>query len=156
MIGARTAKRVAGLLGRRRFARAPILVYRLRLGFLLGPRMLMLEHTGRHSGRRRYVVLEVIDRPDPGSYVVASGFGTRAQWLQNVMADQRVRVWSSWHPPRTGSAHVLTRAAGSAALRRYAAAHPRLWSQLRPVLEATLTTKIDLTDTDLPMVRIDT
>ncbi|HTM84573.1 MAG TPA: nitroreductase family deazaflavin-dependent oxidoreductase, partial [Mycobacterium sp.] len=38
--------------------RAPIWLYRARLGALLGSRLLMLEHRGRTSGARRYVVLE--------------------------------------------------------------------------------------------------
>jgi hypothetical protein len=40
----------AGLLRTRWIVRAPVGLYRARLGFLLGPRMLMLEHTGRKSG----------------------------------------------------------------------------------------------------------
>ena len=65
----------AGLLRVRWLARAPIGLYRARLGFLLGSRLLMLEHLGRKSGARRYVVLEVVARPRPGTYVVASAFG---------------------------------------------------------------------------------
>lgn len=51
-------------LRNRRLMRAPIWLYRARLGFLFGSRMLLLEHTGRRSGARRYVVLEVIDPPE--------------------------------------------------------------------------------------------
>ena len=39
--------------------RMPVWLYRARLGFLFGNRLLMVEHIGRKSGRRRYVVLEV-------------------------------------------------------------------------------------------------
>lgn len=46
---------------------------------MFGPRLLMLEHTGRKTGILRYVVLEAVDHPDPGTYVVAAGFGDRAQ-----------------------------------------------------------------------------
>jgi hypothetical protein len=60
-----------------RLVRAPVGLYRARLGFLLGSRLLMLEHTGRKSGARRYVVLEVVGHPRPRTYVVASGFGGR-------------------------------------------------------------------------------
>lgn len=49
------------------FVRAPIWLFRARLGFLLGSRLLMLEHLGRKSGGRRHVVLEVVTRA-PGSY----------------------------------------------------------------------------------------
>ncbi|MGH3594278.1 MAG: nitroreductase family deazaflavin-dependent oxidoreductase, partial [Pseudonocardiaceae bacterium] len=68
----------ARLLSNRRLVRAPIWLYRARLGFLFGSRMLLLEHVGRKTGARRYVVLEVVGHPTPGTYVVASGFGDRA------------------------------------------------------------------------------
>lgn len=61
----------AGLLRVRWLVRAPIGLYRAHLGFLFGSRLLMLEHTGRKSGTRRYVVLEVVGHPRPGTYVVA-------------------------------------------------------------------------------------
>ena len=63
----------ARLLGVRRLVRAPIFLYRARLGFLLGSRLLMLEHIGRKSGARRYALLEVVDHSRPGTYLVASG-----------------------------------------------------------------------------------
>jgi len=52
----------------------------------------MLEHVGRKSGCRRYVVLEVVDHAAPGSHVMISGFGTRAQWFRNIQANPQVRV----------------------------------------------------------------
>jgi hypothetical protein len=64
-----------GLLRTRWLVRAPVWLYRARLGILLGPRFVMLEHTGRKSGARRYVVLEVVQHRAAGSYVVVSGFG---------------------------------------------------------------------------------
>ncbi|MGH3626024.1 MAG: hypothetical protein ACRDRL_01055, partial [Sciscionella sp.] len=60
----------AGMLRVRWFVRAPIWLYRARLGFLFGTRLLMLEHIGRTTGERRYVVLEVVARPTPDSYIV--------------------------------------------------------------------------------------
>lgn len=45
----------ARLLRTRAFVRAPIPLYRAGLGFLLGPRLLMLEHIGRKPGARRGV-----------------------------------------------------------------------------------------------------
>jgi hypothetical protein len=41
----------------------------------------MLEHTGRKTGIRRYVVLEAVDHRGPRTYIVAAGFGDRAEWL---------------------------------------------------------------------------
>ncbi len=71
----RAATLAARALSVRWLVRAPIWLLHARLGFLMGSRLLMLEHIGRRSGRRRHVVLEVVDRPAPGRYVVASGFG---------------------------------------------------------------------------------
>lgn len=52
----------------------------------------MLEHVGRSSGAARFVVLEVVAQENPASFVVASGFGRRAQWFRNVMAQPRCHV----------------------------------------------------------------
>jgi hypothetical protein len=43
----------ARLLRVRWLVRAPVWAYRARLGALFGSRLVMLEHTGRTSGRRR-------------------------------------------------------------------------------------------------------
>ncbi len=142
----------ARLLRSRRLMRAPIWLYRARLGFLFGTRMLMLEHIGRKSGARRYVVLEVLGHPGPTDYVVASGFGTRAQWYRNVQANPGVRVFVGSRPPADAVARLLTPAAGQAALEDYTARHPRAWGNFKPVIEATLGTPIDERGTELPMV----
>jgi deazaflavin-dependent oxidoreductase (nitroreductase family) len=67
--------------------RAPVLLYRLRLGVLLGRRFLLLTHRGRRSGRLYQTVLEVV-RFDPasGEAIVMSGFGRQAQWFRNITA----------------------------------------------------------------------
>lgn len=145
----------ASLLRVRWFVRAPIWLYRARLGVLFGHRLLLLEHLGRTSGRRRYVVLEVIDRPRPDTYVVVSGFGTRAQWFRNIEANQRVRVWVGARGAVPASARRLGGEETSAALGRYARSHPRAWSALRPVLEETLGARIDEQGTELPMVALE-
>lgn len=62
----------------RGIVRAPVWLCRARLGFAFGSRLLMLEHAGRKTGIRRYVVLEAAGHPDPGTYRVAAGFGDRA------------------------------------------------------------------------------
>nr|WP_179423838.1 nitroreductase family deazaflavin-dependent oxidoreductase [Pedococcus badiiscoriae] len=56
-------------------------------GWLLGHRFLQLTHTGRHSGRRFRVVLEVVryDR-STGEATVLSGYGRGADWLRNLQA----------------------------------------------------------------------
>ena len=75
--------------------RAPVYLYRWRLGWLLDHRLLLLTHTGRRSGRRRQTVLEVVDYRDPGpEAVVVSAYGRQADWLQNIEAnsDEEVTV----------------------------------------------------------------
>lgn len=59
--------------------RLPILLYHLRLSWLLGNRFL-LKHIGRKSGLLRETVLEVVryDR-DNHVYIVASGWGENSQ-----------------------------------------------------------------------------
>ena len=144
----------ARLLRCRRFVRAPIWIYRGRAGALFGSRMLMLEHIGRTSGARRHVVLEVIDHPAPDTYVVASGFGAKAQWFRNIAANPRVRVYIGSHRPRTATARVLRQADADRALAAYIGRHPRAWARLKGVLDQTLGTEVRATDTALPMVEL--
>lgn len=80
--------------GLRRLAyRLPIALYRVRLGWILGSRFLLLEHRGRRSGVLRQTVLEVVraDR-DRGQWHVVSAWGDRAQWLRNLREAPRVRI----------------------------------------------------------------
>jgi deazaflavin-dependent oxidoreductase (nitroreductase family) len=144
----------ARLLRVRWIVRAPIRLYRARLGFIFGSRLLMLEHTGRKTGIRRYVVLEVVSHPDPGTYLVAAGFGNRAQWLRNVSANPSVRVQIGSRRPAAATAHLLTSQEAAAALTDYAGRHPRAWAKLRTVFETTLGAGIGADGTSLPMVAV--
>lgn len=76
-----------------RLLRAPDWLYRLHLGWILGKRFLALTHRGRSSGRAHRTVLEVIsyDRRTNES-VVASAWGTSADWYHNLMAEPALRV----------------------------------------------------------------
>ncbi len=153
--GNRVLRIGAGLLRVRWFVRAPIRLYRARLGVIFGHRLLMLEHVGRSTGQRRFVVLEVVDHPAPDRYIVVSGFGIRAQWFRNVESNPHVRVYLASHAPAPATARRLDAAAATVALGRYASAHPRAWAKLRPVLEDTLGTSIDEHGTELPMIALD-
>lgn len=65
--------------------RLPIWLYRLRLGWLLGNRFLLLTHLGRKSGLSRQTVIEVVKHDqEPGRYFVVSGWGNRSDWYQNI------------------------------------------------------------------------
>jgi deazaflavin-dependent oxidoreductase (nitroreductase family) len=138
------------LLRTRWLVRAPVLLYRGGLGFVFGSRLLMLEHVGRVSGRRRYVVLETVDHPDTATFVVVSGFGTRAQWYRNVLAHPQVRVTSGLRRRVRATAVPLDEHEVAATLDRYAAGHPRAWRRLRGLLEAALDAPVER----LPMVRL--
>ena len=153
-----TSDSLASLAGRllrsRLLVRAPIWIYKARAGALFGSRLLLLEHIGRKSGTRRYAVLEVVDHPAPDIYVVASGFGRKAQWFRNIEANPRVRVYAGSQEPRTAAARVLTIPEADRTLAAYRTRHPRAWQRMRPVLEDTLGVPITDTDTPLPLVEL--
>lgn len=100
--------------------------------------------------------MEVVDHSRPDRWVVASGFGNRAQWFRNVSSDPRVRLFIGSHQPAPATAVRLDGPAAATTLGRYAAAHPRAWARLRPVLQETLDTRIDETRTELPLIAFDT
>jgi deazaflavin-dependent oxidoreductase (nitroreductase family) len=148
------SRAVAWVLRSRTFTRAPIRVFRARLGFLFGSRLLMLEHVGRRTGLPRQVVLEVVAHPTPDRYVVPSGFGDRAQWFRNVQANPRVRVYAGRRGPVPATARVLGRDEADRVLAAYRRRHPRAWASFRPVVEETLGHGISEPDRALPMVEL--
>jgi deazaflavin-dependent oxidoreductase (nitroreductase family) len=119
---------------KRWLARAPLWLYRARLGWLLGRRFLLLIHTGRKSGQRRYAVLEVMRHdPEAQTYYVASGYGPTADWFRNIRADpevilsvgsRRTRAWAEPLPPQQAAAEL----AG------YARRHPVAFRNIARVL----------------------
>lgn len=75
------------------FLKIPVLLYRLRLGWILGHRFLLLTHRGRKTGRVRKTVLEVIlYNPATSESVVVSGWGKTADWLRNIEARPAISV----------------------------------------------------------------
>jgi deazaflavin-dependent oxidoreductase (nitroreductase family) len=71
--------------------RMPICFYRVRLGWLFGHRLLLLNHIGRVSGKLRRTILEVAEY-DGDSYVVASGWGPNAAWYRNILHTPDVTI----------------------------------------------------------------
>jgi deazaflavin-dependent oxidoreductase (nitroreductase family) len=149
-----TTSAAARLLRTRSLMRAPIWIFKARAGALLGRRLLMLEHIGRKSGARRDVVLEVVDHPKPEIFVVASGFGHRAQWFRNIEANPRVRVYVGSHAPAEATARVLDQHETDSVLAGYRHRHPRAWARFKPVLEQTLGRPINDTGAELPLVEL--
>lgn len=87
-------KRPEGL--QRLLLKAPVWLYRLRLGRLLGARFVLLRHRGRRSGAVYDTVLEVIGRDDDEVFVV-SGFGPGSDWLRNIRAGPALLVETGGH-----------------------------------------------------------
>jgi deazaflavin-dependent oxidoreductase (nitroreductase family) len=107
----------------RKIARAPVPLYLHGLGFLFGHRLVLVEHKGRLSGRLRQVVLEVVDR-GPRRIVVVSGYGPKAHWYRNLLADPRVRITTGGMRDMPAVARPLTPAETLEAFARYRDAHP--------------------------------
>ncbi|MFI9415212.1 nitroreductase family deazaflavin-dependent oxidoreductase [Nocardia gamkensis] len=140
----------ARALRTRWLVRAPIVLYRAGLGFLFGTRLLMLQHTGRHSGAARFVVLEVVDHPEADQYIVVSGFGVQAQWYRNVQCNPQVRVSIGTARSLPATAVAMTPEESAIALDRYIREHPKAWDKLRAAIEHATGKPAD----DLPMVRL--
>jgi deazaflavin-dependent oxidoreductase (nitroreductase family) len=64
--------------------KAPVLLYKWHVGWLLGRRFLLVNHVGRRSGRAYQTVVEVIGHRASRWYVM-SGFGRSSDWYLNVM-----------------------------------------------------------------------
>lgn len=110
---------------RRLLFRAPILLYRLRLGWLFGRRLVLLEHRGRTSGLLRSAVVEVVDRDrSTGAVTIASGFGTAPDWYRNLQHDPRAHMVVG---SRRVAVHavMLSEEEGAEAMSAYARRHPR-------------------------------
>ena len=75
--------------------RLPVYLYRWRLGWLFGRRLLLLTHRGRKSGREYQTALEVI-RYDPTEResIVVSAWGEKADWYRNLRRSPAVEITS--------------------------------------------------------------
>lgn len=144
----------AAALRNRWFTRAPIWVFRAGLGFLFGSRLLMVQHIGRVSGKRRYVVLEVVGQHRVDTYLVVSGFGTKAQWFRNLEANPSAEVWVGGRRAVPAVAHRVTDDDADVALASYIGQHPAGWARLRPVVEQTLGRPINQ-GSDIPMMALE-
>ncbi|MFN2144277.1 MAG: nitroreductase family deazaflavin-dependent oxidoreductase [Anaerolineales bacterium] len=101
------------------FFRAPIFMYQIGLGGLLGQRFLLLNHIGRKSGLPRQAVVEVvIHEKETNTYFINAGFGAKTQWLQNLQAQPDVSIqvgWRKWDV----RAEVLTPEEGGEVFRKF-------------------------------------
>jgi len=114
--------------------RAPLVLFRLGLGWLLGGRFMLLTHIGRKSGLPRQAVLEVAEHDAAtDTYYVASGFGRESQWFKNVQTNPHVTIQVG---PRVleATAEVLDPDASGEKMVEYARHYPRAAQALSRVL----------------------
>lgn len=104
--------------------RMPLLLYRIRLGWLLDQRFLLLKHTGRKTGLEHRTVLEVLryDKVYDG-YIVSSGWGENSQWFKNVQQRPEVEIEVGGRRIRA-TATRLSEQGAEHELRDYARRHP--------------------------------
>ena len=104
--------------------RFPIWFYRLGLGWLLGGRFLLLNHTGRKSGRPRQTVLEVVNYDKAtDTYYVAVGFGPKTDWYRNLLKTPEATIQVKQRKLDV-TADPLTPEASGEAMVDYARRHP--------------------------------
>lgn len=114
-------KRPSG--AQRWFMHAPVWLYRLHLGRLLGGRFLLLRHQGRKSGTPYENVLEVIGARGDEVYVV-SGFGPTSSWVRNIRANPPLSVETDGRR-FVPDVRFLESGEAAAVLAEYAKDHPR-------------------------------
>lgn len=121
-------KPVTGL--KKFFFRAPLFLYRVGLGGLLGQRFLLLNHIGRKSGKPRQSVLEVVNyNKTTDTYTIASGFGKKSDWYLNILAHPQVEIQVGWRKLAVTAVPLSPEASGQAMVdyaRRYPVAAKNL------------------------------
>ena len=156
MSGARLQRKGSPRGIQRMLFRAPIGLYRSRLGFLLGTRFLMLEHVGRKSGETRRTVLEVVLNEEDAVYV-ASGWGTSSQWLRNIEANPSV-VFHLGSKRYETTAVIVDQAEARRVMDVYAAKHPKALGRLASFMlddpGETLDLQAQRVAETIPMVRL--
>ena len=70
--------------------KAPILLWRMGLGPVLGKHMLVLSTWGRKSMIPRHTMLSYYEHI--GSFYVLSGWGEKSDWYQNITSNPAVTV----------------------------------------------------------------
>ncbi len=132
--------------------RAPIALYRLHLGSLLGGRFLLLEHVGRSTGLTRRTVLEVVETMDD-SPVIVSGFGVSSQWFKNV--SENPDVWVTRGRSRARATAVrLDPEQARTVFDRYRVRHPRAAKAIGKRIGVSLVDDIDSAARMLPLFHL--
>jgi len=110
--------------------RLPLWLYRLRLGWLLDNRFLMLTHIGRISGQLHQTVIEVVQHDkETDTYYAVSGWGAKADWYQNIQKSPLVTIHVSGRSFQA-RAQFITLAKAIEILENYIAKHPLAFKEL--------------------------
>lgn len=119
--------------------RVPLWLYRGHLGWLLGNRFLVLTHQGRKTGLPHQTVVEVVSHnPISRGYVIASGWGSKADWFQNIQNTPQVKVQVGCHQFEAMAEQLPVEAAAHE-LYRYAREHHLAFRELQRVLTGRTT-----------------
>src|SRR6476660_2201393 len=70
----------------------PLLLYRLRLGWLLGKRFVLLTHVGRRSGKVRRTILAVLRFDETTKEIFAVSAWKGSDWYYNIQAAPALEV----------------------------------------------------------------
>lgn len=70
----------------------PVLLYRLRLGWLLGRRFTQITHVGRHSGKVRRTILAVLRFDEKTKEVYAVSAWKGSDWFYNIQSSPALQV----------------------------------------------------------------
>ena len=70
----------------------PLVMYRLRLGWLLGHRFMRLTHVGRKSGKVRHTILAVLNYDPASREVMLVSAWSASEWYRNVHAAPALEV----------------------------------------------------------------
>lgn len=73
--------------------KTPILFYRVGLGGWLGKHILLLQTTGRRTGKIRLTPLEYGYNPHTGAYFLMTGWKGQSDWYRNARSNPRVQLW---------------------------------------------------------------
>ncbi|GGN11590.1 nitroreductase [Actinoplanes campanulatus] len=109
----------------KRLLRLPVHLYRARLGFIMGERILLLTHRGRVSGRVFQTPVEVVEHDqETDEYIICSGTGPHADWYRNITEQpaEQVQVRNRrWRPHQ----RMLDGREAAQRFARYEKRHPR-------------------------------
>lgn len=111
---------------------SPVWLFRSRLGFVFGKRIVMLEHTGRRSGKLRQTPLEVVHR-EGDSYILCSGTGPNADWYRNLHSNPAAGLWVGSKRYEVDQ-RFLGDSEAATTFARYETAHPKAADRLTDLM----------------------